>query len=343
MTDIDALRARVNKQLGSDVMKRASDPYFATTYLPTGVLPIDVMLGGGFPVGRSLEIYGAFSSLKSWIALKGIAQTQLGGKTCALIDSEHAFDPVWAEACGVDTKELIVVHPNTGEEAVAVTEVLVRDGIGLVIWDSVAAMQPKAESEKMPGEDKQPARRASMMSKGLSRLTAANKNTTALVFINQTRTNVGMTFGPSETSPGGKALPFYASMRLRMAQAGKVTRDVQVHNADKMASGKEIIGYRIKSTLEKSKLNRPHREMWFVFSTETGEVDVDAWLIAQGEEIGIVTSPSKGWLSIPELYEGKFRRKEAHEIVATDIEAREFFEHKIKQEHGLEPADEADQ
>ncbi len=285
----------LNAVLGAGTVLVGSDPQLVVDYLPTGVLPIDILLKGGIPRGRVTEVYGSYSSLKSYVALCAIATTQQNGGTCALIDTELAYDPDWLTALGGDPAQLIVQHPAHGEKAVMVTETLMRSGIDLVVWDSVAATITKNSVEKTSEDDVQPARLAAFMSKALPRLNAANTGRTAVLMINQTRLNVGVTFGNPETTPGGRALPYYASYRLKFTKAGKITEDTKVWDGDKYVNAKQQVGTKIKTTLEKSKLNAPFRESWFSFDFKTGEVDDLGFLIAQGLEHGLVTMANARW------------------------------------------------
>lgn len=302
------LAASLNAALGEGTVRVGSDPSLKVRYWPTEVLPFDVLLGGGLPAGRSIEIYGDYSTLKSYMALRAIASVQRRGGTAGLVDTEHAFDPSWAEQLGVDTDELITIHPANGEDAVMVSEALIRDGIDLLVWDSVAATIPKAYAEARPGEDQQPARLASLMSKGLQRMNAANTRT-ALLFINQTRVNVGMSFGPKESNPGGKALGFYSSMRVRFVKGGKIQDSIKTWDGEKYIDSKQTIAMKIKATLEKSKLNKPLREGWFSFDLESGSVDDLGFLIAQGLETGLITYSNARW-TIPEILEDSIHGKD---------------------------------
>ena len=281
------LQAQINKAMGAGTILRGSDPSFVVEYLPTGVLPMDVLLQGGLPRGRMVEIYGDYSSLKSYIGLKAIAETQRNGGIAALQDTEHAFDPAWATNLGVDVDALIVGHPPNGEAAIDATEILIRSGVDLVVWDSVAATLPKSDEEKMAGDKHQPARLAALMSEGLRKLNTANSRT-ALLWINQTRMKVGIMFGNPEIATGGKALGFYSSMRILMKKAGKVTVPTKVWDGDKNVSTTEVIGTKIKATKEKSKLNAPNREVWFTWLYREGDIDEIGFLISQGIELGIV-------------------------------------------------------
>lgn len=292
MTKAADIKNELNKHLGADAVMLGSDPSLVVKYLSTGVLPIDVLLEGGIPIGRCTEVFGDYSTLKSYVALRSIATAQQNGHVCGLIDTEHSYDAVWLKQLGGNPDDLIVKQPDNGEQAVEVTEVLIRSGVPLIVWDSVAATITKASSEKKASDDVQPARLAAFMSRALPRLTAANKGTTALLWINQTRQNVGMTFGPTETTPGGKALPFYATYRLRFQKAGRTTEDTKVWNGEKMVTARQRTAIKMKATLEKSKLNRPDREVWFDFDLLNGRIDDDAFVIAQGIEHGLITMSS---------------------------------------------------
>lgn len=286
----------INAALGTGTVMMASDESLTVRRLPTGILPIDVLLDGGIPTGRFTELFGAYSTLKSYIALSCIAQTQASGGTCALIDTEHSYDPAWAESIGVKTDDLIYQSPETGEEAIDVSEVLIRNGIDLIVWDSVAATLPQAEGNKrMAKESVQPARLAALMSLGMRKLTAANDHT-AIMFINQTRLNVGVVFGDPETVPGGRALPFYASYRLALRKAGKEKEKVDVTGPDgKKASVNQVTGHKIRATLEKSKLSAPSRDVLFTFDLETGMVDETGYMLGLGVEHGLIKHEGRSW------------------------------------------------
>lgn len=328
--DADALRRLVNEAVGSDVLKMGSDPSLVVDYLPTGVLPIDVLTQGGLPLGRFVEVYGDWSALKSYIGLKAIAQAQQHGMTAALIDTEHSFDPSWAAQLGVDVGDLIHMAPPNGEMAIDSAEALIRGGCGLIVFDSVAATLPQDEaSKRLHDERMQPARLASLMSAAMRRLTAANERT-AVMWINQTRLNVGVMFGNPESVPGGRALPYYASMRINIKKAGKVHRSVKTHDGEKFVDSREQIGQKFKAVLEKSKLNRPNREVWFDFDLTNGEVDVPRYLIAQGLEHGIVEQRGSSW-----SYDGYSKRgRDAFRNGMPD-DARESLERRVREVHGL--------
>lgn len=317
------LLAQVNKALGHEVMVMGNDPRLEVRVLPTGVMPFDWLLGGGLPTGRIIELYGDYSTLKSYIALKAMATTMEAGGTVALVDTEKAYDPAWAESLGVDIAEVIMIYPDTGEEGIAAAEVCLRNNVDLLVWDSVAATLPMAEHEKAPTEDKQPARQAQMMSRGLRRLVSANRNT-SMLFINQTRVNVGMTFGSPTVTPGGKSLPFYASQRVQLTRAGRVTEDTKVWDGDKEVGGKRTTAYKIKMQLLKSKLNKPYQESWFWFDLETAEVDTAGWLMAWGLDTGVIIRPNAQVWEIPALGVSARGKKNMHTLIREDADVYAF-------------------
>lgn len=278
----------INKELGEGTLMMASDPLLEVKSIPTGIVPVDLLLRGGFPRNRSTELFGDYSTLKSYIGLAAVKQVQDMGGVAAIIDTEHAFDPEWATSLGIDTDDLIIQHPENGELAVDVTEVLLRQNVDLIIWDSVAATLPESEQTKREaGEKHQPARLAALMSRAMRKLTAANSST-ALVFINQTRINVGQMFGNPEAVPGGKAIPFYASHRVALRKSGRIQEDVKLHDGEKSTTGKVVTAQKIRATLEKSKLTTPHRDVVFQFDLKSGTVDSALFLFAQGVEHGFL-------------------------------------------------------
>lgn len=288
------LAEMVNKAFGTDVVKMGSDPFFNTSFIRTGVLPIDVMLTGGLPRRRTTEFYGGFSTLKSYIGLKAIASTQEAGGVAVLVDTEGVFDPEWATSLGVNVDQLILPPVETGEEAVDITQVLMQQGVDLVVWDSVAATMPQDEGKKrMSRENIQPGRQAALMSVMLRRLTSVNKRT-ALMFINQTRMKIGIAYGNPETTPGGHALPFYASARIAMRKAGQEKSEVQgTDGTGKLIKVKQVDRVRIVAHLEKSKLSKPHAEMHFDFDLSAAAIDEIGWAMGYGQLIGAITRPSK--------------------------------------------------
>lgn len=291
---------QINATLKTSALKLASDESLKVTYIQTGLLPFDILLQGGLPRGRFVECYGDFSTIKSYVGLCAIKQVQQEGGVAALIDTENAFDPSWAQEVGVDLSELIL-WPNrgdgqvhTGEEAIDHAQALVMSGVDLIVFDSVAATLPQDEAEKrLHGEKIQPGRLAFLMSRACARLTASN-NKTCIFWINQTRLNIGITFGSPEAIPGGKALGFYSSLRIRIRKVGKITKDIQFWNGEKLTAGKAQIGQKYQATVEKSKLSKPFREIWFDWSLTDGSLDEVGFIIGQAIELGIVKPPAKG-------------------------------------------------
>lgn len=289
------IAADINAMLKGDVMQLGNDPRYVVEYLPSGVMPFDLLLQGGLARGRMIELYGTWSSLKSLIGYSAIATSQAAGLTTALLDTEHAFDPEWATQCGVNVKEMIGSRPVSGEEAFDVAEALIRSGVDLLVLDSVATLLPESEREKgMAGEKTQPGRLAQLMSRGLRKITAANSRT-AILFINQVRMNIGVTFGNPEQAAGGKALPFYASQRINMKKTGKVTEDSQLWDGTAWKPTKLQIAQRFSAQLEKSKLNAPQREMHFTWDYRSSRIDEPAFLVAQGMEIGLIDKRGNTW------------------------------------------------
>ena len=251
---LDAAMGQIEKQFGKgSVMKLGEFKAMEVEAIPTGALTLDVALGiGGIPKGRIIEIFGPESSGKTTLALHAIAESQKAGGTAAFIDAEHALDPVYAKKLGVDIDNLIVSQPDTGEQALEITEALVRSGaIDIIVVDSVAALVPKAEIDGDMG-DTHVALQSRLMSQALRKLAGVlNKSKTAIIFINQLREKVGIMFGNPETTPGGRALKFYASVRLDIRRIENIKQDG------------EVIGNRTRVKVVKNKVAPPFREAEF--------------------------------------------------------------------------------
>ncbi|MEI6850580.1 MAG: recombinase RecA [Candidatus Saccharibacteria bacterium] len=240
---------QINKQFGDGAIRRLGDTKTVDVELfSSGSLSLDLALGGGYPKGRILEIYGPESSGKTTLALHAIAEVQKKGGTAAFIDAEHALDPAYARKLGVDTDNLLVSQPDNGEQALEIAETLVRsNAVDIVVVDSVAALVPQAEIDGDMG-DSHMGLQARLMSQALRKLTGIiSKSRTTVVFINQIRMKIGVMFGNPETTTGGNALKFYASVRLDIRRTGQIK------------SGEEIIGSRTKVKVVKNKIAPPFR------------------------------------------------------------------------------------
>lgn len=240
---------QINKQFGEGAIRRLGDSSTINVELvSSGSLSLDLALGGGYPKGRIIEIYGPESSGKTTLTLHAIAEIQKQGGTAAFIDAEHALDPTYARKLGVDTDNLLVSQPDNGEQALEIAETLVRsNAVDLVVIDSVAALVPQAEIEGEMG-DSHMGLQARLMSQALRKLTGIiNKSHTTVIFINQIRMKIGVMFGNPETTTGGNALKFYASVRLDIRKTGQIK------------SGEDIVGNRTKVKVVKNKIAPPFR------------------------------------------------------------------------------------
>ncbi len=252
---IDMALTQIEKQFGKGSIMRLGDRADVASIpaISTGSISFDAALGiGGFPRGRVVEIFGPESSGKTTIALHAIAQAQKAGGAAAFIDAEHAMDSKYAKMLGVNTDELLVSQPDSGEQALEIAEVLVRSGaIDILVVDSVAALVPKAELEGEMG-DSLPGLQARLMSQALRKLTAiVSKSNTCMVFINQIREKIGVMFGNPETTTGGRALKFYSSIRVDIRRIGSIKE------------GEQVVGNRTRVKIVKNKLAPPFREAEF--------------------------------------------------------------------------------
>jgi recombination protein RecA len=295
---------QIQKQFGEGaVMKMGEKGSMAIESIPTGALGLDLALGiGGLPRGRITEIYGPESSGKSTLATHVVAEAQRNGGICAYIDAEHAMDPVYARAIGVDVDELLISQPDTGEQALEIADTLVRSGaIDVIVIDSVAALTPRAEIEGEMG-DTHVGLQARLMSQALRKLTGhLSKSDTIMIFINQLREKIGVMFGSPETTPGGRALKFYASVRL------------DIRRIESLKSGVEVVGNRTRVKVVKNKCAPPFRQAEFDIMYGKGisregslldiGVDMDivnksgAWYTYEGEQLGQGRENSKTFLS----------------------------------------------
>jgi recombination protein RecA len=300
---LDTALAQIDKQFGKgSIMRLGSDERAPVEVIPTGSIALDVALGiGGLPKGRIVEIYGPESSGKTTVALHAIANCQKAGGTAVFIDAEHALDPEYAKALGVDIDALLVSQPDTGEQALEIADTLIRSGsIDIIVIDSVAALVPRAEIEGEMG-DSHVGLQARLMSQALRKLTGVLNNTkTTAIFINQLREKIGVFFGSPETTAGGKALKFYASVRL------------DVRRIETLKDGQDAVGNRTRVKVVKNKMASPFKQAEFDIiygvgiSREGSLLDFGveqeivkksgAWYTYEGEQLGQGKENSRNYL-----------------------------------------------
>ena len=315
---LETALGQIEKQFGKGaVMRLGQSQAMQVDAIPTGSLSLDLALGiGGLPRGRIIEIYGPESSGKTTLSLHCIAQGQKNGGNVAFIDVEHALDPVYAAALGVDVDSLLVSQPDTGEQALEITESLVRSGaIDVIVVDSVAALVPKAEIEGEMG-DAHVGLQARLMSQALRKLAGAiSKSNCVAIFINQLREKVGIVYGNPEVTPGGRALKFYSSVRI------------EVRKIETLKSGTEIIGARTRAKVVKNKIAPPFREAEFDIMYGKG-ISKTGELIDAAVKLDIVEK-SGAWFSYCGEKIGQGRDK-AKDFLAQNPEVAEEIEEKIK-------------
>jgi len=319
---------QIEKQFGKGaIMRMGADDHVQIAAIPTGALSLDLALGiGGLPRGRVVEIFGPESSGKTTVALHAIAEAQRLGGIAAFIDAEHALDPTYAAALGVDVEALLVSQPDTGEQALEITDMLVRSGaIDIVVIDSVAALTPKAEIEGEMG-DTHVGLQARLMSQALRKLSGnLNKSRTCAIFINQIREKIGVMFGSPEVTPGGRALKFYASVRL------------DVRRIESLKDGQDFVGNRTRIKVVKNKVAPPFKQAEFDIlfgegiSKEGSIIDMGvehgivkkagAWYTYEGEQLGQGRENARGFLKEhPDTADEIYKRvTELLGLVPTDV------------------------
>ncbi len=301
---LDIALSQIDKQFGAgSVMKMGEKGSMQVESIATGALALDLALGvGGLPRGRVVEIYGPEASGKSTLAMHVVAEAQRTGGICAYVDAEHAMDPVYAANIGVDIDELLISQPDTGEQALEITDMLIRsNAIDVIVIDSVAALTPRAEIEGEMG-DTHVGLQARLMSQALRKLTAnLNKSNTVCIFINQLREKIGVMFGSPETTPGGRALKFYSSVRI------------DIRRIEAIKDGAEVVGNRTRAKIVKNKVAPPFRQAEFDIMYGRGisregsvlDIGVDediirksgAWYTYEGEQLGQGRENAKQFLA----------------------------------------------
>jgi recombination protein RecA len=322
---LEAALLQIERQFGKgSIMRLGEEARVPVEVIPTGSIALDVALGiGGLPRGRIVEIYGPESSGKTTVALHAVANAQRAGGIAAFIDAEHALDPDYAQKLGVDTEALLVSQPDTGEQALEIADMLIRSGaIDVVVIDSVAALVPKAEIEGEMG-DSHVGLQARLMSQALRKITGAlNSTKTTAIFINQLREKVGVMFGSPETTTGGKALKFYASVRL------------DVRRIETLKDGTEAVGNRTRIKVVKNKMSPPFKTAEFDILYGVG-ISKEGSLIDLGVEQGIVRKAG-AWYTYEgdQLGQGK---ENARNFLRDNLDVANEIEKKIKEKLGVGP------
>ena len=320
---LDQVLLDIEKQFGKGaVMKLGEEAHRTIDVIPSGSLSLDIALGiGGYPKGRIIEIYGPESSGKTTFALHAIAEAQKKGGRAAFIDAEHSLDPKYAEALGVNTNELLLSQPDNGEQALEICEALVRSGaISIVVIDSVAALVPQAEIEGEMG-DSHVGLQARLMSQALRKLSGIiNKTNTICIFINQLREKVGVMFGNPETTPGGRALKFYSSIRL------------EIRRSEQIKTASEIVGNKTNVKVVKNKMAPPFKTCSVDIMYGEG-VSTEGELVDLASEAGIVEK-SGAWYSYngDKIGQGKENVKE---LLRKNQALKEEIEKKVRNHYGI--------
>jgi recombination protein RecA len=316
---LDMALAQIDKQFGKgSIMRLGEHGNVGVAAISTGALSLDLALGiGGLPRGRVVEIFGPESSGKSTLAMHVVAEAQRNGGVCAYIDAEHAMDPVYASAIGVNVDELLISQPDTGEQALEIADMLIRSGaLDVLVIDSVAALVPRAEIEGEMG-DTHMGLQARLMSQALRKLTGnLNRSGTICIFINQLREKIGVMFGSPETTPGGRALKFYASVRL------------DIRRVESIKDGPELIGNRARVKVVKNKTAPPFKQAEFDIMYGKG-ISREGSLIDVGVDLGIVKK-SGAWFTYEGEQLGQGREK-AKQFLVENLDMMLEISEKIRQ------------
>ncbi len=320
---LDMALGQIDKQFGKGaVMKMGERPIVGIDSIPTGALSLDIALGiGGLPRGRIVELFGPESSGKSTLALHIVAEAQRNGGICAYIDAEHALDPVYAKAIGVDIDNLLISQPDTGEQALEISDMLIRSGaLDVLVVDSVAALTPRAEIEGEMG-DSHVGLQARLMSQALRKLTAnLNKTGTITVFINQLREKIGVMFGSPETTPGGRALKFYSSVRL------------DIRRIESIKDGVEVVGNRTRVKVVKCKVSPPFKMAEFDIMYGKG-ISREGSVLDVATDLGLVKK-SGAWYTYNDEQLGQGRENVKQFLAESPELMIELYE-KVRQAKGL--------
>ncbi len=317
--------SQIEKQFGKgSVMRLGQETKFDIPAISTGSLAVDLALGiGGLPRGRVVEIFGPESSGKTTLALSVIVEAQRAGGVAAFIDAEHALDPTYAKTVGVNLDELLISQPDTGEQALEIAEMLVRsNAVDIVVIDSVAALVPRAEIEGEMG-DQFVGLQARLMSQAMRKLTAAiSKSKTCCVFINQIREKIGVMFGNPETTPGGRALKFYASVRI------------DLRRIDTIKVGERAVGNRVRAKVVKNKVAPPFRQAEFDILFDEG-ISKAGSLLDVGESLGVIQRQGS-WLSLDETKLGQ-GRESARMFLKENPQLMQQLEERIRHQATSQP------
>ncbi|MGI9407555.1 MAG: recombinase RecA [Hyphomicrobiaceae bacterium] len=321
---LEAALSQIEKNFGKGSIMRlgAADSIMDVEAISTGSLGLDIALGiGGLPKGRIIEVYGPESSGKTTLALHTVAEAQKAGGICAFVDAEHALDPVYARKLGINVEELLISQPDTGEQALEITDTLVRSGaVDVLVIDSVAALTPRAELEGEMG-DSLPGLQARLMSQALRKLTGSiSKSHTMVIFINQIRMKIGVMFGSPETTTGGNALKFYASCRLDIRRIGAIK------------NGDEVVGNQTRVKVVKNKVAPPFRQVEFDIMYGEG-ISKMGELVDLGVKAGVVDK-SGAWYSYEGTRIGQ-GRENSKTFLAENPEVAQAIERDVRESAGL--------